>query len=249
MGNTLEPFTVRCHSLNKKIQSVTIFFLLWLVLVCSSAKLSAASGIQVVRWVSRLEAASLGGKIHHLCLHRPPLPHVRPLLPHRAQKSLRPLHPQAVHQVYLPHGFLPDLSVPAAPRLPAHRHHRTGQAGQAGPGTDHCGVDDTAMGAGWVNRLSRGAGSKYVILKDEHFSELFSPLYILLISLSLLLDLGFVLLFVFFFCFLNPLPVSGFSISTTPHIFGTSLSDTFRSPLLVYGSILNKFPPTVCDKD
>lgn len=118
--------------------------------VCGSAKLSAAPGLEVVWRVSWVEAAPVGWKIHYLCLYWPPLPRFCPLLPHRTQESLWSLHPQALHKVYLPHCIVPDFSVPAAACIPAHCHHRTRQAGSTGPSTDHCGVDDITMGAGWV---------------------------------------------------------------------------------------------------
>lgn len=105
----------------------------------------------MVWWVSWVEAAPLGRKIHYLCLYWPPLSCFCPLLPHRTQESLWPLHPQALHQVYLPHCIVPDLSVPAAACLPAYCHPRTRQARPTGPSTDHCRVDDTTMGAGWVS--------------------------------------------------------------------------------------------------
>lgn len=116
--------------------------------VCCAAQLPATSSVPLVRRVPRLEATPLGRKVLHLRLHRSALPSVRSLLPHGAQESLRPLHPQAFHQVHLPHGLLPDFPLPAAPGIPAHCHHRTGPAGTC---THCCGVDDPALGPGWEN--------------------------------------------------------------------------------------------------
>lgn len=57
------------------------------------------------------------------------------------------LHQEALHQVHLPHGILPDLPLPPAAGLATHRPH---QPAHAGTPTHDRGVDDSPMGAGYV---------------------------------------------------------------------------------------------------
>lgn len=56
------------------------------------------------------------------------------------------LHQEAFHQVHLSHSVLPDLPLPPAAGLAAHRPH---QPAHAGTPTHRGRVDDSPMGAGY----------------------------------------------------------------------------------------------------
>lgn len=68
-------------------------------------------------------------------------------LPAGSQECSGKLHQEALHQVYLPHGILPDLPLPPAAGLTAHRPH---QPAHAGTPAHYRGVDDSPMGAWYV---------------------------------------------------------------------------------------------------
>lgn len=69
-------------------------------------------------------------------------------LPAGSQERSGKLHQEALHQVYLPHGILPDLPLPPAAGLTAHCPH---QPAHAGTPAHYCRVDDSPMGAWYVN--------------------------------------------------------------------------------------------------
>ena len=72
-------------------------------------------------------------------------------LPVGAEERSGKLHQEALHQVHLSHRVLPDLPLPAAAGLAAHRPH---QPAHAGTSAHHRGVDDPALGAGYVQQTS-----------------------------------------------------------------------------------------------
>lgn len=70
-------------------------------------------------------------------------------LPAGSEERSGKLHQEALHQVHLSHRILPDLSLPAATGLTAHRTH---QPAHAGAPAHRGGVDDSALGAGCVDK-------------------------------------------------------------------------------------------------
>lgn len=113
--------------------------------VCSPAQLPTAAGVALVRRVPRLEAETLGREDGDLFRHRPALPRLLRVLPDRSQEPSGTVHPQALHQVHLPHSVLSDVFVSAVAGLPAHRQVRLEPARAA---TNRRRVDDITVGPG-----------------------------------------------------------------------------------------------------
>lgn len=68
-------------------------------------------------------------------------------LPVGSKECSGKLHQEALHQVHLSHGVLPDLPLPSAAGLTAHCPYKLAHAGTP---THYRGVDDPPMGAGCV---------------------------------------------------------------------------------------------------
>lgn len=68
-------------------------------------------------------------------------------LPVGSKECSGKLHQEALHQVHLSHGVLPDLPLPSAAGLAAHCPYKLAHAGTP---AHYCRVDDSPMGAGCV---------------------------------------------------------------------------------------------------
>lgn len=120
-----------------------VFHYLFLLLVCCSAKLSTVAGLTLVWRVSRMEKTPLGREVHNMRIYRTYVSSILCVLPNCPKKPIRPVHQKALHKVYLPHCILLDFPVSAASGITAYRHNWSKKTRTS---TNHCGVDDSALG-------------------------------------------------------------------------------------------------------